>query len=422
MIRKIFTVLLFSVLFIAVVSAQEIKKTGGFTRLESMGNNPYIFDPYFNTVNPAWNAVYDNFVLLDLGSVAGDAFSAGGFGQYLSTSFRLNRNWTVGGILARNDFFGMSVALVDPATNYGTPVPGVVATVNSIAGPGAVVPMDNNIVLMGTYQTGNTSLGLGVAYTSTTNDFNPPSGGSSSGSASQIGFNLGVLTNLSRSIKLDVGASLMFPSASFQPTTGNETNASQTIIFVNGRAFWKLNKNLRFVPILAFFTSSGSADSGGTSSASFDLQSFTTFGFGAGLNYRVGDFLLAGGAMFATGNLTTPAVSGLSPELSTSGHVFPVWNFGIEWNMLDWFVGRVGYTAYTGNVSTETAASPTTITESVVTFFHPTQRGATLGVGFRFGDFSLDATVNEDVLRQGFNIIGGGGPTFVLLTSSYALP
>ncbi|MHA1988410.1 MAG: hypothetical protein ACW98D_17410 [Promethearchaeota archaeon] len=422
MARKIFTVLLFSLLFIAVSSAQEIKKTGGFTRLESMGNNPYILDPYFNTVNPAWNAVYDNFILLDLGSVSGAPFSAGGFGQYLSTSFRLSKNWTIGGILARNDFFGMSIALVDPATNYGTPVPGVVSTVNSIVGSGAVVPMDNNIVLMGTFTTGNTSLGLGVAFTTTTNDINPPTGGSISGSASQIGFNLGVLTNLSRSIKLDVGASLILPSASFQPSTGSETNASQTIIFVNGRAFWNLNTNLTFVPLIGFFTASGSADSGGTSSASFDLQSFTTFGFGAGLNYQLGDFLIAGGALFATGNLTTPAVNGISPELSTSGHVFPVWNFGVEWNMLEWFVGRVGYTAYTGNVSTESAASSTTITESIVTFFHPTQRGATLGVGLRFGDFSLDATVNEDVLRQGFNIIGGGSPTFVLLTSSYALP
>ena len=34
----------------------------------------------------------------------------------------------------------------------------------------------------------------------------------------------------------------------------------------------------------------------------------------------------------------------------------------------------------------------------------------------------LDAMINEDVLRQGFNMIGGGGPTFFLLTSSYAIP
>jgi len=48
--------------------------------------------------------------------------------------------------------------------------------------------------------------------------------------------------------------------------------------------------------------------------------------------------------------------------------------------------------------------------------------GATVGVGFRFGDFSLDTTVNEDVLRQGFNTIGGGGITFAYLTASYVLP
>lgn len=415
------------ILAVSITYSQEIKKTGGYARLAGMGSNPYVIDPFFNTVNPAWNAVYNNFVLGDLGSAAGSPFSAGGYGQYLSGSFQIGENWTLGGILARNDFNGMSIALLDPGTNntLGLPYPGVVSTVNGIAGEGgSVIPMDNNVEAIGTYSFGKTIVGLGIAYASTTNDVNPPTGGSTEGSASQFGFNLGVISDLTRSLKLDIGASFVLPSASFKIDTLNETSSNQTIITVNGRAFWNLNKNLKLVPLLLFSTVSGTIDSGGTSAASVDMPSYTRFALGVGLNYQIGDFLLAGGAIFSTATLTTPAVSGVSPapELSDNTTTFPIWNIGAEWNMVEWFVARLGYVAYTGNASTENTTTPTSKTEYITTFFAPSQRGATVGIGFRFGDFSLDATVNEDVLRQGFNTIGGGGPTFAYLTASYALP
>lgn len=418
----------FFVVFMLVLSgtslAQDIKKTGGFARLTGMGGNPYIMDPYFNTINPAWNAVYNNFLLADIGSASGSPFSAGGSGQYISGSFNLNKNWTLGGILTRNDFNGFSIALLDPGSNnaLGFPFGGVVSAVNSLAGTGSVVPMDNNVEAITTFTTGNTSIGFGVAYANTTNDFTPPTGTGTSGSAMQLGFNLGVLSNLTSSFQLDAGVSLVMPSASFTPATGSETKASQTIILANVRAFWDLNKNLKLVPIAVFATASGTVDSGGTSTGSADMLAFTEIGVGVGLNYQVGDFLLAGGAIFNTASATTSAVPNTSPETKASANIFPLWNIGAEWNMLDWFVARIGYVAFSGSATLQSPASTTTVSENVRSFFTPSQRGIALGVGFRFGDFSLDATVNEDVLRQGFNTIGGGGPTFAYLTSSYALP
>ena len=419
-----FLVIFCLILSVSFTYSQEIKKTGGFARLAGMGSNPYIVDPFFNTINPAWNAVYNNFVLADIGSAAGSPFSPGGNGQYLSGSFQVGDNWTLGGILARTDFNGMSIALLDPGSNGSSSLsyPGVVSTVNGIVGPGSVIPMDNNVEAIGTYSFGQTTLGLGIAYANTSNNVNPPTGGSTEGSASQLGFNLGVISDLTRSLKLDIGASFVLPSASFKPDTLNETKASQTIITINGRAFWSLNKNLKLVPIILFSTESGTIDSGGSSAASVDMPSFTRFDFGLGLNYQIGDFLIAGGATFSSYGLTFQAVNNVSPELSYSETLFPLWNIGVEWNMLEWFVGRLGYIAYTGSSSDEFPNTVTSKTEVVSTFFAPTQRGVTLGVGFRFGDFSLDATVNEDVLRQGFNTIGGGGPTFAYLTASYALP
>lgn len=412
------------ILAVSVTYSQEIKKTGGYARLTGMGSNPYVIDPFYNTVNPAWNAVYNNFLLGDLGSAAGSPFSSGGNGQYLSGSFQIGENWTLGGILARTDFNGMSIALLDPGSNGSSSMsyPGVVSTVNGITGGTSVVPLDNNVEAIGTYSFGQLIVGLGIAYAATSKDVNPPAGGSTEGSASQLGFNLGLISDLARSLKLDISASLILPSASYKPDTLNETSASQTIITVNGRAFWNLNKNLKLVPIFLFTTESGTIDSGGSSAASVDMPSFTRLDFGMGLNYQIGDFLIAGGAIFSTSSLTVQAVNNVSPELSFSDTRFPIWNIGVEWNMLEWFVGRLGYVAYTSSESNEVPNTATSKTEFVQTLFGPSQTGATVGVGFRFGDFSLDATVYEDVLRQGFNTIGGGGPTFAYLTASYAIP
>ena len=427
MIKRMILTSLIVTFTVTCLFAQGLVKTGGFARLTGMGGNPYVMDPFFNTINPAWNSVYDNFILGDLGSAAGSPFSAGGFGQYLSGSFRVGQNWTLGGILARNDFNGMSIALLDPGSNnsLGIPFPGVVSSVNLVRGPGSVVPLDNNVELIGTFSFGNTALGLGIAYASTTNNFTPATGTSSEGSASQLGFNLGIVTDITSGITLDIGGSFVMPSASYKLSTDNETAASQTIILINGRAFWNINQKLQFVPILVFASASGTVDTGMTSTGSSDLISFSSIGFGGGLNYQVGDFLLAGGVIFSTNSQTIPAIQGLSPEQSNSATIFPLWNFGVEWNLLDWLVGRFGYVAISGSATVEEPTPPlpsTSLDESVFSFFGTPQRGATVGVGFRFGDFSLDATVNEDVLRQGFNNIGGGGASFAYLTASYAMP
>jgi hypothetical protein len=426
MLKKILTVTALSLLVMSVSHSQDIKKTGGLARLSAMGANPYVIDPFFNTVNVAWNGVYKNFILADIGTSASTPFGAGGFGQYISASFSSNR-WTFGGILARNDFPGFGIALLDPGSNgtLSAPFSGVVSIVNSLRpGVTAVIPLDNNMVLMATYRLRNTIIGFGVAYASTTNETTLATTPqvTTEGSASQLGFNLGVISDLSRNFKLDAAATLLFPSASYNTSsTGDtETSASQTFIGVNARAFWRIKQNLRIVPILSFITVSGTVDSG-LSRGSVDFPSFTSFAFGGGLNYKIGDFLLAGGVLFSSTSYSIEATAG-APKLENSATIFPIWNLGVEWELLDWLYGRLGYISVSGSSTTQSAASSSTVNEFIATFFGPTQRGLTLGVGFRFGDFSLDATINEDVLRQGFNIVGGGGPTFFLLTSSYAIP
>ena len=154
MYKRYFLVFVLALCLMPLSFAQKLEKTGGYARILGMGNNPYIQDPFFVTVNPAWGAYYDHFLFGDLGSTAG-AFASGGVGQFASVNFRLNKDLTLGALLTRNDFNGFGIARLDPFGVVGS-VPGTIA-------------LNNNLELMGTLMLGNTAVGIGVAYASTTN-------------------------------------------------------------------------------------------------------------------------------------------------------------------------------------------------------------------------------------------------------------
>jgi hypothetical protein len=422
MLHNYFKISLLSLLLVSVsIYPQEMKKSGGLARLMSMGRNPYIYDPFFTTINPAWGAAYDNFIFGDLGSTTGP-FAPGGAGEYISANFRLSPKFTLGGLISRTDFNGASIALLDPGTRLQG---GVVDVVNGLVGGGSVTPLDANLELFSSLKIDKFTLGFGLAYASTTHKV-PAGTGQNIGSASQVGVNGGIIMDFSGKVKLDASLSLMFPSASFQPFQANETTASQTIIGINGRLFWKYTPKVTFVPAISFVSLSGSADHGiGNTTISGDLPSAKLFAIGFGINYYVGDFLLSGGPSFITSSVTTPAGNnGPPPELTATVTSFPVWNLGLEWNFLDWLTGRLGFVSVK-SVSSAESPSGTGKVETVNTVFFPPQGGFTLGLGFKFGDFYLDGTVNEDVLRKGLSNIGNGNPsaaTFAYLSAGYALP
>lgn len=413
MYKKYFLLFVLALSLMPLSFAQKLEKTGGYARILGMGNNPYIMDPFYVTVNPAWGGYYDHFLFGDLGSTAG-AFNAGGVGQFASVNFRVNEDFTVGALLTRNDFNGFGIARLDPFGIVGA-IPGTIA-------------LNNNLELNGTLRFGNTVFGLGVAYASTTNESSPGgTAGTTTSSASQLGFNLGLISQLTREMKLDFAASLILPSAKQEvPSPGITQKGSHTIINAAGRLFWDYSSKLAFVPTVNFILASGSRDvPSGTPPAatSVDLPSITAIVVGFGINYKVGDFLLAGGPAFAMTKVSQDSTLLTPTKSSTSNMMFPVWNLGAEWHMNDWLVARLGYIASTGKTKNESTSGGIT-SETVQTIFNPAP-GATVGVGFRLGIFSLDATVNEDVLRQGLNNLGGNGPnaaTFAYLSASVALP
>ncbi|HQI40664.1 MAG: hypothetical protein B6D44_09200 [Ignavibacteriales bacterium UTCHB2] len=396
--------------FVATSFAQEGDKKdvryGGFARIYSMGDNPYIIDPDNVKYNTAYSSVYSNFLWGDIGSTA--ASLDDGFGQFIAFNYRVSKEFTIGAMLSRNDFSSGNIA--SPYAND------LVSQINYNVTGAAIVPLDNNFELLTAYSFGNFVIGLGASYASTTNDFTPATGTGNKNGASQFGVNLGILGKLTPQFNLDAAFSLVLPSAKFTPGTGDVVEASGTYMMANARGFLKLSKAFTLVPTLSFANQSGSFSVG---SQSFDFPSMMSFGVGIGLSYQVENVIISGGPALMFESTTTPADPNASqPELKDSRFVFPAWNFGAEWFLTDWLIGRLGYVASTFSQTTQTAASSTTVNERTRTNFG---RGdIRLGVGFRFGSFSLDATVNDDILREGFRIVGGPNNTFAYLSASFA--
>lgn len=398
-----------------VAQLKDVERTGGYARLQALGGNPYLQDPTLITMNPAYASVYYDFIWGDLGSTS-TSFGNDGVGQFAGFNFKVSEGLVIGGILSRADFNGLSISSVKPCS-------ALVSQINGVVGANSVITPGNNLEAIASLNLGTINVGLGVSYASTSKEYTPGTGGGSTeGSASQIGINLGVLTNTSL-LKLDAGLSVVLPSASYKPATGSETSFSQTIIQAQARLFYKMSQKLALVPSATFLTASGTGDIalGTGPSKSTDLPSYMLIAVGLGINYEIGDLLLAGGPMFASVSQTTPEVENVTPELTSSAMLFPLWNIGAEWKIADWLVGRLGYVAVNGSQTSESANATDSkkIDEFVQSFFGLNQ--ATVGLGFKIGNLSLDATVNTDVLRQGLANFGnsGAGPTFGYLSASY---
>ncbi len=399
------------VLFLSTAHSQDVnEKSGGFARIQAMGANPYVIDPFNMTINPAWAANYSDFLMGDLGSTD-TPFGNDGIGQFVGVNLGVSSQMTLGVLLTRNDFGGMfSIAQLDP-TN-------VIGELNGAVGAG-LTPLNNNFELIGSYKSGSSKFGFGLAYAATSREFNPATGDPTEASASQIGLSAGYIGTMGKGMLLDLAFSVVMPGGSFTPAGGDESSVSQTNIGLNARAFFDVSEKFKLVPVFTYQSFSGSVeDASGATTEKYDLESISIMVLGVGVSYKVGDFLFAGGPSFATISQTSPEVDGFSPELVSTTTLFPSWNLGAEWGMLDWLWARFGYISITGSVASESAASLTSVNESISTIYGPT--GAYIGLGFKLGNLSIDGTVNSDVLRQGLNNIGGGGATFGYLSLSVA--
>jgi len=60
--RLMYSVFVFVLVTSAVFAGGwDVERAGGYARIVSLGSNPYVMDPFYVTLNPAWGSVYDDW-------------------------------------------------------------------------------------------------------------------------------------------------------------------------------------------------------------------------------------------------------------------------------------------------------------------------------------------------------------------------
>ncbi len=398
-------------LTITLSAQNEIKKTGGVARLKSMGDNSFIIDPTNMLTNPAYGAYYDNFVWGDIGSTS-NLGSDDGVGQFIGTSIRLNKSFTIGVMLSKSDHAYSRYNIMSIVTE----------DINQYM-PNDVPSPQNNTELFGTYKMDNTVLGFGLSYSGSgvEQDYKGIDYKKEERAAHQFGLNLGLLTKLSESIDLE--ASAMFLAAgNMNDLDSLRLEGSQTILSIDARAFIKITDRVNFIPTLGFYTISGDIEYTKKPAVgeynNFDAPSITNFRLGIGFDYSYSNLLFVGGPSIEFGGYNFEIIEEGTKTTSDLSETSIIWVLGLEWSATSWLTGRIGYKDETNYISYESKHGNYSSKLDGIGFM--STNGFTLGIGLKFDKFSLDATVNEDMIRQGLRMIGGDFNTFGYVSLSYA--
>ncbi len=476
MLQRATAVLCILVLATAVGFAQGAK-VGGEARQIAMGGsslgtglvlNPYITeDPALLLLNPAYQTHYMNYSWWNVGGGAVSGLSTGnnGYGQQSAgVSFGFGKELVIGAVLSYDP---SAVNVVNKLLQGGTPLTGLPFSLPAFVPGGArgnvggaingaqTIPSVANVweILAG-YHMGSLDLGFGFMYGNSNSDETASSGSASQAreaSSRMFGFRGGLIMDLGGGSNFSAHAGVRLDNATdnvtYSPVVngfGGQYSASGTEIEASARLKLKMSNRFSFVPYAAFTTLSGTPteDQPRTGVAKITYSeklTATGLSIGAGGEYKVSNFLLAGGLSYQmlSGKIeesnTTPQVSQTSTMTYTS---IPTINLGAEWWLTDWLAARGGYFRMLGKLNTklESASGGASSTDESnltvplsATFVGgitpATWDGVTtLGIGVRFGSFSLDATVSDEALRRGLGLIGSNDNinTFGYITMNYS--
>jgi hypothetical protein len=444
MFKQLATTLVLVAVVVGSLSAEA--KNGGIARQIAMGGsqagsglvlNPFIMDdPALLLLNPAYQAMYKDYAWMNVGggTLNGLSTANNGYGQQnAGVAFAMGREWAFGAILSYDPSAANSIgSLISPTGRTAQTIPAI----------------QNVWEVVAAYQMSSTmSLGFGFTY-GTSKHEDDSSGAASSrnslASASMLGFRAGTVVDLGSGSSFDLSAALRLDKATDEMSTNTvkfgNYSASATEIQFQARGKFKMSNRFNFVPygVLGLVSAEPKEDevpTGGTAQTGSLKVSALAFAVGVGGEYRTPSFYLAGGLSFQSAKLkqefSAPGSSNTSTMTATG---IPVFNLGMEWWLTDWLAGRAGYYRASATISQKAESTPNGATTEITNSFvnsamfvggiNPSTHDGlvTLGLGFRFGGFALDATVSEEALRRGLGLIGGGNDninTFGYITTSY---
>lgn len=448
--KRVATLLLLTLGMSGVLLADA--KPGGFARQLALGGsqagsgvvvNPFVYeDPAYMYLNPAWQAEYRNYIWSNVGGGQLNNLSTGnnGYGlQNAGVNFGINENLAIGMLFSHDP----SAAAVTSGLIGGggglLPFPPITARAQNIPG------IANVWEVLASYDLGSLVFGFAFMYGNSNVDSTvtvPPNPSvESEASSSVLGFRAGVLYEVSRSAHVSGHVAFRMTSATDKITNAGEYSSDGTELEIGARARIKMSNRVNLIPYAAYGMYSGEPEedtppTGGPTAGKFEVSA-NAMAFGLGIEWSNSDVYLAGGLSYQMASIegeVTDTVGGVLPgskiELSNTG--LPVVNLGAEWWMLDWLAARAGYFRSMGSTKLTQEAPGGFSSESnrttpfsnvIIGGINPgTWEGiVTLGLGFRFDNFSLDATISEEVLRRGLGVIGSNDNinTFGYITLNY---
>ncbi len=391
----------------------------GTGRIEALANSPFILDAATDIQNnPAWNTQYRNYTFGDIGRnlVTGSDFQLSD--QFAGVTFGVGKQWNLGMVINKRrdswDLFNADTVLGPNRVGVSAPI----------------VPFHG---LIGYMMNKNTSIGLAPYITSWSQEHtDTDTSGSafqSDFSSSSIGATLGILHMIKKGwIEGAVGFQMNKYKSIFTQagTTQTVENNGGIGLSVNLRAWMypKTGSKVAVVPVLGFSTYSfDNKLTAGTITRLGNKYSWLNVNGGVGLNWPVVDDIQLAFGMGVTYN--SAKAEGQDSTILPAGSsakstdlIAPVYNFAGETRIADWLTARFGFSRSVDMSKVETVRGTTVIDKQTLAS-NPVNT-ISLGAGFHFGRFSLDATVSERWLKHGVNFISGGDhDLFGVISASY---
>jgi len=389
MLKKLLAVMFMFVMAAGVFSQSIPSGTG---RYAALGSSPFILDAstdIFN--NPSWTGMYRNYAFADL-TPMNNTENGSEFNGSAGVTFGIGKKWNLGMIInRRQDLWGLFSA--DAISPRNTPVVPFMGLITYTASKNFTIGLAP-YVFMGSSETTDTNSALNAKN-----------------SSSSLGANLGFMYLIKKGW---IEGSVMFRMNKFK-NDSSSTGYSQVSendggiqLGVGLRAWIYPNKSSKtaIVPYLGFLTYSFQPKStttiGTTSTSVTGLNwSWMNISGGVGLNWPIMDDIQIAGGVGLQYN-TFKADTG-SFETKNTKFVAPSFNLAMETRITDWITGRMGFNK---SITMETN-DPNTFRKEKRIYGSDPVTTFSMGAGFHFGRFSIDATINEKWFKSGPNFLSG---------------
>lgn len=205
--------------------------------------------------------------------------------------------------------------------------------------------------------------------------------------------------------QFDVGVTLALPGVDNE-TGQAKSEFSGTGIGLNGRYFHKLTSKMHVVPVMLFYTLSGTQETdpgGGATKSEADLSEML-LDIAAALHYQVDEetLVLLGLGLYTSHSTNVEVKDG--PETTQTYTSMPVIYIGGETRISSWLYGRMG--AYQNFETSTTTIKPhngdETESSSTTSYLN-----FTFGLGAEVGNFLIDLDINHGSFFEGTYLLGG---------------